>query len=328
MKIANQINLVFCLLFLTAKISHAAIPPYWMVLSRTSDLHGKGVVEVVQKVTLTTKNSAINTPPTTESKLVPSALAPLDEKAQAKSESNENTLVLTEKWWVIDDSTMKVEVVGVGLNSQPIQTAILYSHGKKYFFDENGKKRVEKIPEDFLENFFFYRVSKEFKNQLVNKGIVPAASLKSLPVENYSPKSVIAPEPWMRLARIDGVVAYAIGTPTDTGDDVLLPGLWISQDLFQVLKVRTKNQVTVNASKYKNFGADLSFPMRREVQWSNGTATMETTSVRTYAPTATLKEFLSPSKMELQMENATSVSKMPRQFPDNSLLTEFYSRLR
>lgn len=269
---------------------YAYIPPYWMIMSRTADNHGKGLYIVDQDV------------------IFP---------------HGEESWIINERWIVQNEQSMRLEVTGRRQLKDQIRLTYVYQNGRRYFIDENGVKKSEKISDDFFEPYFHFRQSKIIKPMLVNQNIAPAASLKS-ELFKYSEKHPRPdPETYVRLSRTGGAVAYAIGTPTPVSSSEGYPGIWIEQDQFHVRKIRLASQVEVSADNYKAFNNGLWLPKDRAVMWASGSAKISLTSASSGSLSAAVKEALDSSSL-----NFGKNPELSRLLPADALIKEFYSRMR
>src|SRR5688572_9149115 len=100
----------------SAVVSHAYIPPYWMIISRTSDNHGKGPYFIDQEVAF---------------------------------QVGDKTLIANERWTILNEHSMRVEVTGRRQLQDRLRMTYIYKDGRRYFVDENGVRKSEKITESF-----------------------------------------------------------------------------------------------------------------------------------------------------------------------------------
>ena len=277
------------LISLVGSLAFAYVPPYWMILSRPADTHGHGIYQIDQDVAF---------------------------------QHGDDPYIVNEKWTVIGENAMKLEVTGRRQLANQIHLTYIYKDGHRYFVDENGVKKTERAPDDWFEPFLYFRFGKNAKTLAVNRGLAPAASLKSEP-HKFSPKKPLPePETFVRLARVDGTVSYAIGTPTPPTSPELFPGLWIEQDHFHVRKLRFKSQTEVLAQNFKNY-RELWLARDLQVTWPGRQVKI---SVNNATPLG------SDTKVKNQIESAElSFGKDPsvaRLLPNDATIREFYTRMR
>lgn len=287
----NKLALLFLTFFSLS--AYAYVPPYWMILSRTSDNHGKGTYVIDQNIVF-----AHGTEP----------------------------LVVNERWTIAGENSMRVEITGRRQLKDLVRMTYVYQNGRRYFLDESGAIRSERQPNEFFEPLFHYRLSKNIKPVLVAQGMAPAASLKSEP-HKYSEKTPhAATENFVRLSRVGGTVAYAIGTPTPVESSQPNPGLWIEQDQFVIRKLRWPTQFEIQASEYKNFANGLWLPQLRTLSWPqvNSPVRVSVNSVGVAGSGKNLNQQLEPSSLK----SADSSSALIRKLPEDAVIKEFYTRMR
>jgi hypothetical protein len=280
---------VLCTIFLSLS-AFAYIPPYWMVMSKTAEQHGKGIYYVDQDVVFQGPNG--------------------------------EPLVVNERWTIQNENSMRLEVTGRKELKDKVRLTFVYEDGKRYFVDENGVKKQARISAEFFEPLFHFRFSKNIKPYLVSQKIAPPESLRSEP-HKYSQKHPSAePESFMRLSRSGGVLTYAVGTPTPAGASEL-PGLWIDQDQFVVRKVRYPTTTTVTAKDYKNFAQGLWLPKEREVNFNQHIVEITVNAVNSVTATPQIKTRLSVGGLNFG-ENPNLAAIIPQE----QVIKEFYTRLR
>jgi hypothetical protein len=276
------------LLFFSTSSSHAYIPPYWMIMSRVAENHGRGIVRVDQDVIF---------------------------------KHGEEPLIVNEVWTVEGENTMHVQITGKRQLQNKINMTIIYNNNKKTFIDENGVKKSEKIPNDWFEPFFHFRYSKNIKPLFVAQDIAPAESLKSA-AHKYSQKNPLPPnESYLRLARTNGLVAYAV--TKDPLATTLVPGVWIEQDHFNILKLRLKSGLVIQANDYVPYSERLSLPKTRIVEWNNNKVEIVINSVKTLPGGSKTKEFFEAKSLDFGKD--PSLAKI---FPQDPQLQEFYKQTR
>lgn len=281
---------LFTLLCTFSTAAFAYIPPYWMIMSKTAEQHGKGIYTVDQDVIF---------------------------------QSAGEPLIVNERWTIAGENEMRVEITGRKQLKDLIRLTFVYDDGKRFYIDENGVRRAGKTNIDFFEPLFHFRFSKNIKATLVASKIAPSESLRSEP-HKYSQKRPHAEaESFVRLARSGGVITYAVGTPSPADTSSLTPGLWIDQDQFVVRKVRYPSQVTVNAKDYRSYTHGLMLPKEREVQFDNNTVTVVVNSVSALPNTPQTKARLSAGSLNFgENPNLAAV------IPNEAVIKSFYSRLR
>lgn len=281
---------LFSVLIFTTTAAWAYIPPYWMIMSRTADNHGKGPYRVDQDVVFN---------------------------------HGDEPLIVNEKWILQGENSLRLEVTGRRQLRDRIRLTYVYQNGRRYFVDENGVKRVSRISDDFFEPFFHFRYSKNIKSHMVAQNIAPAVSLRSEPHKYSQKKPLPESEPYVRLSRVGGVVTYGIGTPTPVSGNDAYPGVWIEQDQFLIRKIRLPSQLEVSADQYKNFSKGLWLPRERMISWPGQSAKIVLNGAVSLPLTAKIKESLESNSLNFGKDPNLS-----RVLPDDAVIKDFYSRLR
>src|SRR5271165_1585743 len=98
----------------------AYIPPYWMIMSRTADNHGRGVYVVDQDVVFN---------------------------------HGEEPIIVNERWFVQGEQNMRLEVTGRRQLKDLLRLTYIYQNGRRYYLDENGVKKSEPITRDWFEPY-------------------------------------------------------------------------------------------------------------------------------------------------------------------------------
>ena len=268
----------------------AYIPSYKMMMSRLAENHGRGIYQVYQDV------------------VCPAEPQPY---------------IIREIWTVETEDLMRVTIFGKGELKDKISGSVVYSKGQRYFRNQEGSVRTSKVGKDFVEHFFHFRFSKNVKPQLVAMGLTPAEALeprKSRKGENGLTE--YDEQDYIRLSRVGGRVAWAIGKPASSDGSEKPPGFWVEQDRFNLLQVRMPSSATVKADDYDSFEKKMFFPRKRKYSFGDTTCEVQVDKVTRRAKTKTFKEILSTSSLRDPEKSK------PLNLPEISLLREFYSRLR
>jgi hypothetical protein len=277
--------------FLLSFAASAYVPPYWMIMSKTAEQHGKGIYAVDQDVIF-------------------------------QSATGE-TLVVNERWTIAGENQMRLDVSGRKQLKDLVRLTFIYDDGKRYFIDENGVKKSNRVAPDFFEPLFHFRFSKNIKPYLVAHKIAPSESLRS-ESHKYSAKRPRAEnESYVRLARSGGVVTYAIGAASPAGSAELSPGIWIDQDQFVVRKIRFPTQTVVTAKDYRSYAQGLMLPKEREISFNNYTVQISVNGVSSLAASAPTKARLATNSLNFGENPALSTI-----IPAEQVIRDFYSRLR
>jgi hypothetical protein len=281
--------LFFISLLFISSAAHAYIPPYWMIMSRTAENHGRGIVIVDQDVIF--------------------------------SHSQEPQIV-NERWIIQGESSLRLEVTGRKQLKDVIRLTYVYQNGRRYFIDENGVRKSEKIPDNFFEPYFHFRYSKNIKPILVSQNIAPAASLKSEPHRYSEKRPLPEPDSYVRLSRVGGTISYAIGTPSPVDTQDAYPGIWIEQDRFVIRKLRLPSQLEISANNYKSYTQNLFLPQERTVSWQGQVFKILLSSANAGGGPKTTAALDSGSL------NFGENPKLSRLLPEDAIIKDFYIRLR
>lgn len=273
---------VLLFLFLISSISYGYIPPVRNILEKVSDNAGNGIYSLEQEVQINT------------------GLDPL---------------FLKETWVVENERTFRLTVTGVKELKDSVHLQFIYIGGQKWQL-KDGKKEASKIPDEFIERFFHARNHDNLIAYLQNQKILPSP----LGQRKFTGKDgKYESEPYLRLARTDGVINYALGTPTPTDQSNLNPGLWVEQDQFVIRKIRFPSQAEIIAENYAAFTRGLNFPKLRTVQWGSNSVHLRVLSVSTKAAADSFQTSSLESPRVIKNISNPAVQ---------SLIEEFYSRFR
>jgi hypothetical protein len=277
-------NLIFALF--TACMSFAYIPEYSLIASRTADQHGKGSYLIEQDVTYHKDGEAFT---------------------------------VHETWLVNSENSMRVTLEGRGALKGLVQGSLVYEGAQKFFIDPllGQGARVQRLGDDWLEPLFYFRNSKYFRNRLVQLKVAPPESLKDrAPLSTDGDPKYEEPG-FVRLSRVGGLVAWAIGLPATSSTH---PTLWIEQDQFVVSKYHGGDQVTLKANDYNKYSDDFWFPRQRSYAFGQYTIEVQTLQVR---PLGKLR----PDDPRFR-SSGLNATRDGIKLPDPEALKEFYSRFR
>lgn len=264
------------------------IPPLRLILSRTTDNHGKGITRVTQNVIFSQNNSSF---------------------------------IVKETW--LSDGGQKLLLVASGQNEvgQKFQFQSFYQQNSRHFIDASGARKVSKAGDDWFEDLFLLRSSDSLLARLYALNIAPADAIRRQP-EITNIKNIVHPvEAFVRLSRSGGKVAYGISMRPPAQEDSIEPGIWIEQDGFVVLKVRLPSQSVITASDYKGYGEGFQLANQKEVQWKNQRVLINTTKVEVFPRTHPLGRELNQNSLDASSRGALVM-------PAIDAIQEFYNRFR
>lgn len=273
------------LLLVFSPASWGYIPDYKMILSRLTENHGRGVYSIEQDIVF-----------------------PHDP----------DPYIVRETWWIKDENAMRLQVSGQGALKGLIQLDVFYDGSRRHFVDVSGRVRTTALPSDWFEELFYFRNPKSLRSRLVSAKIVPPESLRDRPA--WSVKDTqYAPQPFIRLSRTGGTIAYAIGR-LDRGDQ-LNPGIWIEQDQFMIRKLRLPSKTEISADQYQRFTNNLWIPRLREVRWGDVSVEIQLGEVKAIGKP-------SPQITSLLSVKGLSTTGKAQVIPDQDSIKNFYSQFR
>ncbi len=218
----------------------------------------------------------------------------------------EESLSVQEEWLIKDGRTMRLKV-------KTPKISILYKNNQKSWF-ENGKVQRRSLPSKFLEPFFHIRRSKPFYELLFFHRIVSPDIYKYRP-QVHSLKDIKYPSnPYLKLKMIDDQIIFQFMNPYKNNPQ--RPLIWISQDNFDLLKIRLSSETEISAQDYQGFSGNLRFPRVRTYSWKNAKATARILSIDKV------------SRKKRATLNTDSIKQNPTLPVTNTLLKEFYSQFR
>jgi len=275
-------------LFSMYERAHAYIPRTKLVLEKTAKSHGKGYYSI---------------------------------QIEATFRGEQSSTSVIERWIVENGESMFMEAKGGG-----VSIATLYKGKQKFFLDEGGAEHAAKLPSDFFEGMFHYRSWDGLGQSLVNYKITPPKVLAREPVVRSLKDVNFSHDPYIRLARTGGVIAYAIGKPTPPDVTIPFPGLWVDQDRFFIRRMRFPSQVEFTADDYGEYGQGLWYPKSRTVSWGQNSVTLRTVKVTPIVSSDEVRQKLLPSYFRSRRQDFVK-----SQYPQGetaALIRDFYSRFR
>ena len=284
----NQAQFYFGLLcaLLFANFSYAYIPEYSTLLNKAANQHGKGIYQIEQEVTF-----------------------------QKDSES----YAIKETWLVQNEYNMRVTFEGRGLLKGAVQGVYVYESNSRYFLDNAGTLRQQRLTEDWLNPFLVFRSAKYARQRLVNMKIAPVESLNDRnPLNSTGSPNYTAPS-FIRLSRVGGSICYAIGNaPAALG--TVVPTAWLEQDQFVFRKIRTANNTIWKADDFTKTDDGFWYPKVQSYTWGSYSVTIQTISVKAVAK--------SPATEALMRAKSLQGSKDFQRLPETDALRDFFSRFR
>lgn len=260
--------------------SLAAIPKSSMILQRTAENSGLGIYQI---------------------------------DLELQFPNGQEVTVIKESWMIEDQNNMKVHISGTKDYKEAVSIFINIQNGIRTF-----GKDSRKASSDLVERYFHTRSAEALNTLLAQEKMIPAAahlqkSIKNLKdVDNSS-------EPYVRLARTNGVVTYAFGVPAEPeAKDQIFPGMWIEQDQFVIRKFRLNSGVEISADKYSSFPLGLNYPRTRALSWNGQQVIIQTLGVVAK----------NKSQFEAFGQKLNSKTDSLSLLPNAAFIEDFYKRFR
>ena len=203
--------------------------------------------------------------------------------------------IVRETWLIEGYKNLKLTAVGQGSLKDLLKLTFVYN--SKHKTSLIGKtKTSETVSSDFFERYLSVRSADSFKKHLNDLSISPL----------------------VRLSRVAGAVAFAIGEPSSATQ--LKPQLWIDQETFQIRKMRLPSTAEVSLDDYQIF-KQTNYPMSKKINWSGHSILIKVRQVSTKTG-ASLASFYpqnldQPSEINLSTKGDIGL-----------FIQEFYKRFR
>lgn len=229
-------------------------------------------------------------------------------------------ITLRERWTVENGETMRLSVFAPKSSKDAAKFEALYREGKRTAPDLIGSLKTTNVGGEFIESFQHFRSGKGFLDALVRSRIVPGSFLRERPRPTKADKVVHQPEPYVRLGRTGGVVAWVFGEPSPIESSKLNAQVWIGQDEFLLRRLRFPSQAEMTATNFISSPGSLVFPKERTVTWDNNTVVIRVLSVKP-APAGSAAQALAANSL-------TAADAKSAKLPEQPQVKEFYSRFR
>jgi len=222
--------------------------------------------------------------------------------------------VLKEIWQIENSRNMRLTVINPA--NQTVVYAALLKDGT-ISTNVNGQISSRSLSLQFVERFHHIRSLNEAAKIFFELGVTPQNVLSSNPHVKTGSQFTYKEEPFVRLSRTGGVVAYAFGAPST--QESLHPGLWIEQDAFVIRKIKFAESSEVEFLDFTDAGKGFRYPKRKIVKWGDKEVAIQ------FKNSATK----SLSTNALNLSTLEPVNWLNLNNPANqSLIEEFYSRFR
>lgn len=225
----------------------------------------------------------------------------------------DKTVSLTETWWVAGPDTLFLKVDGLLFTQY-----FLYKNGKKYSFNNQGQMVSSTYSPLFVEPFFLYRNSQDFKTALFQKKIAPQTAFKKRPIFKNNQELAKWSEPYLALSRFKGTVTYLLGF---AAQDNQQPGIWIEQDRFVIRKIKLAADVEISVDATSELSRSLIYPKTKTYSWQTNSVQADLTRGDALK---TGSEFFNESEFA---KLANQNKDLPVEYK-NTVIEEFYKRFR
>lgn len=181
--------------------------------------------------------------------------------------SGDQTVSVKEQWLFEDEHSIRLLVHGAKDLKDQLIFQNLYADSQKTT-SLSGLLQTQKMARPLLEKVFFFKSSETLMKNLVQQGVVGEEIFRSQIFKKGSgpnAKFQYIPEPFLRLGRIGGGIAYVLGVPPK--GDSLSPGLWVEQDQFNILKLRVSTGEELRAEKPTAFSKGARWPKELSYSW-------------------------------------------------------------
>ncbi len=219
---------------------------------------------------------------------------------------------LREQWVIAYGDKMRLEVTSLD-SSNPWGFAVLFDEKQRKTLSSNKTIKAFKKSREFFEPLFHDRSSRSLTRRLIEQGFVPEWIQNTPPPTVADGKTVMTPEPFVRLEPSQGSVNYALGSPGNQISNHNQPLIWVEQDSFLITKMRLGSRAEITNTGYQTFTGGLKLPSEQVISWGNNVAKIKLLAVeRSQVPS---KQWtLSPQGLGV--------------IPAEPLVKEFYSRFR
>jgi hypothetical protein len=253
-------------------------------------------------------------------KVVENALkTPLYVEQEVNISSAQGSVSLKEQWLYENENAIRLIVKGGKDLQAHIQFQVHFSESQRTS-SITGSALTSRLNHPLFEKIFFIKNTESLMRLLVQHEIVTneifnSQIFKKIPGNNGFQYQ---PEPFVRLSRLGGKVAYIFG-PAPI-EDKLTPGFWVEQDLFQILKIRNSQGEEFRLDKMVTFNRGARWAKELQLTWGTPTVTAQIQTVAVRTADANLKQLFQKriEKRTLEFEK----------HPGKNLVEEFYSRFR
>lgn len=225
----------------------------------------------------------------------------------------DKTISITETWWTSGPDTLFLKA-----ESLLFTQYFLYKNGKRFSFNSQGQMVSSTYSPFFIEPFFLYRNSQDFKSAILQKRLAPQTAFKKRPVFKNNQELAKWSEPYLSLSRFKGAVTYLLGF---AAEDAQRPGIWIEQDRFIIRKIKLDSDVEVSVDTISELSRGLIYPKTMTYSWQTNSIQADLT--RGDALKSGTEFFNESEFAKLANQN----KELPAEYK-NTVVEEFYKRFR
>jgi hypothetical protein len=230
-------------------------------------------------------------------------------------------ILLKETWIIVNENRMRLIVTGLKDYKNSIHLEYLYENGMKLQELSPGKVERKALDENFIERYFHIRNPDLYASILVHMNVLTPSLLQIKPYKKGTEPEAVD-DPHVRLARIGGTIAFALGLPSSSGGASEDSGVnfFVDQDTFTLRKFHLNSQVEVTADQFTYYARGLNFPKERIVKWQGRQGAIQ-------VPIHTLR-VLARSEKNISLKIQPSHEWPQELGASRALIEEFYSRFR
>jgi hypothetical protein len=164
---------------------------------------------------------------------------------------------------------MSVHVSGTKNLKGLVDANFIYRNGVRY---SELKKDSESV---FFEPFFHAKSPEEFVKLGQDFRLLPKNVLQKRPYKNNKTGEINF-EPFVRYSKLSGLPQFLYFDPSQSPG---ISGLWVEQDSYFVRKIKIRDGLELNVSKYSQFARGMSYPSERVIKWESNTTRIRTLNV-------------------------------------------------
>ena len=225
-----------------------------------------------------------------------------------------------ESWIVQNESSFRLNVTGVA-ETQNVKFSVIYIGGER-FISANLNEKTQ-MPQALNEKYFFARKLDTLAHYLLEEKILPPGGVAKKVMPKKVEDITWPTEFFVKLARIGGGTAWAIGSQAPVGSQNQAPLIWIEQDQFLIRKMRFLGGGELRAERYENYSKRFLLPSSRTLNWGKNEAKIQILKVSLKPAAAQAPQLLKPVSLPVNRPRIALSNPLEAQ-----LVEEFYQRYR